>query len=183
MNPMTATAWAMASAYLSAGLLCLKVAALRPAHRMAQLVPAEVRRIENLWRGCAMALALLAVLAVWRADLMLGEWLRQGLRGSGWYPLRRPIQAAVLLASLCLGGWLLKEFLPPDAAWPALGCAAGTALLLFVSWGRFLSWHWLDAVLNARWLGVSTGRWLEAASLLAVTACAAGQWRDTAQAV
>lgn len=176
------TAWALASAYASVCLLCLKVAASRSTSRIVQLLPAEVRRAESLWLGCAIALALLAVLAVWRLDLMLGEWLRQGLRNSGWYPMRRPLQGAVLLTSLWLIVLLLKKLLPSDTAWPLLGCAVGTALLLFVSWGRFLSWHWLDAVLDARWLGVSTGRWLEAGGLLAVAGCAAWQWRETATA-
>lgn len=169
---MSATAWAMASGYASAGLLCLKVAVSRPT--------TEVDRMQRIWAGCAFVLALLAVLAVWRLDLVLGDWLRQALRASGWYPLRRPLQAAALLASLWLGWVLLREALPPGAGWPLVGCVLGTGLLSFVGWGRLLSWHTLDGVLNFRWVGVSTGRWMELLGLLAVLGFAMWQWRDSA---
>ena len=119
------------------------------------------------------------MLTAWRLDLTLGEWLRQGLRDLGWYPLRRPLQAAALMFSVWLGWLVLTDVLPANASGPLLASVAGTALLLFVGWGRLLSWHSLDAILNARWAGISAGRWLEAMGLLLVAAFATWQWRAT----
>ncbi len=133
-----------------------------------------------LWSRCGFALALLAVLTVWRLELVLGDWLRETLRSGGWYPQRRPLQAAALVLSVCLGGQLLRHALPAGVGRPLLGGVAGTSLLMFILWARLLSWHPLDAVLNFRCAGVSTGRWLEAAGLLVVTSCAAWQMRAVA---
>lgn len=166
---MSANAWAVASGYASAGLLCLTVAGARRA--------ADLDRVEAVWAGCALAMALLAVWTLWRLDLVLGDLLRQGARQTGWYPLRRPLQAAALLASVWMGWLLLRESLPPGAGWPLVGCVSATALLLFVGWARLLSWHALDGLLNLRWAGMSLARWLELAGLLAVACFAAWQWR------
>lgn len=177
MNPMGFSMWVMASCYASASLLCFKVAGSRLASQGAQHLAADSRRVQMLWACCAMVLAVLAVLAVWRLDLVLGEWLRQGLRDSGWYPMRRPLQVGALMFSLWLSWLVLSDVLPAGAGGPLLGCVAGTSLLLFVSWGRLLSWHSLDAVLNARWAGISAGRWLEALGLCTVAVFATWQWR------
>lgn len=167
---MSASTWAVASGYASAGLLCLTVAAGRRAD--------DIDRSGTLWAACALVLAVLAVLTLWRLDLMVGDWLRQAIRDAGWYPLRRPLQAAALIFSVWLGWLLLSESLPSGAAWPLVGCVLATALLLFVGWARLLSWHTLDAFMNLRWSGMSLARWLELAGLMAVVCFAVLQWRD-----
>lgn len=164
---------ALSAGYLSAGLLCLKVASRPLADVSAQRAPEDVRRVAALWTGCGIALGLLSVLALWRLDVLLGDMLRQASRSGGWYPLRRPFQAAALVAGLCLAWKVLRAALPLGACRPLLGCVAGTLLLSFVVWGRFVSWHWLDTVLNFRWAGGTTGRWLEVSGLLAVAVLAA----------
>ncbi len=176
---MSFVASSLAVGYLSAGLLCLAVAYWPPAERVARPAPDEVRRVATLWAGCGFALTLLAVLALWQLDLMLGDVLRQSSREVGWYSLRRPFQAAALVAGLWLAWKVLREALPSGAS-PLLGCVALTLLLAFVVWGRFVSWHWMDSVLNFRLGGASTGRWLEVSGLLSVAVLAAWQWRRDA---
>lgn len=175
MSPATAI---LAAGYLSAGLLCLSVARRVPPGQSAEQDPAGCRRTAMLWTGCGFALALLSVLALWRLDLMLGDMLRQASRVDGWYPLRRPFQAAALVAGFWLAWKVLREALPSGAGRPLLGCVSGTLLLVFVVWGRFVSWHWMDSVLNFRWAGGSAGRWLEVTGLLAVTFSGVWQWRQ-----
>lgn len=182
MNPVGLTAWVMASGYASTSLLCLKVAVTRPARAAVQRRPEEIKRAQAWWLCCGAVLALLAVLAVWRLDLVLGDWLRRSLQDAGWYPLRRPLQVGALVFSVWLGWLVLSDALPSGSdrlGWPLLASVGGTSLLLFVGWGRLLSWHALDAVLNARWVGVSTGRWLEAIGLLVVAVFATWQWWTT----
>lgn len=174
---MSLVAATLAAGYLSAGLLCLRVARRLPADASARGDPAETSRVGMLWAGCGLALALLSMLALWGLDLRLGDMLRQASRDDGWYPLRRPFQAAALVAGLWLVWKVLRDVLPSGASGPLLGCVASTLLLAFVVWGRFVSWHWMDSVLNFRWAGASTGRWFEVTGLLAVAAFAVWQRR------
>ncbi len=175
---MSAGVWLIASAYVCAAALCLKAAqGLTPQGAFARL---EAARMDGAWMACGLVLVLLSLLTVSRLDLVLGDVLRSALRASGWYPLRRPLQVAALLVSLWLGWLALGAALPPGAAGTLVGCVCATALLLLVAWGRLLSWHTLDSLLNLRWMGLSTGRWLEVLGLLGAALCASWQWRVAA---
>ena len=132
-----------------------------------QRVDVRVRRVWILLSGLYL---LLAANALVQGDTLLIQWLRPIFKAHRWYDYRRLLQLALLTtAGLGLALWLLCRPWPkPEVSrgtcartllWSAVFGALGVYML------RFVSFHYTDLVLNARWLNHSTASWAELAFL------------------
>lgn len=142
-------AWWAALSFAAGALACLATARDRQ---------------EGGWLAAGGVLGVLAVVQVTRADLLATSALRAWAWQSGWYGLRRPAQVIALLA-----GVLAVRHLARRACVDGL-LAAGVGACLLVAWGRMVSLHQLDSLMDARMLGLSWGRWVDAAGLVLVAA-------------
>jgi hypothetical protein len=141
--------WIIACGYGTAGIAC----ALR-----------GLQRAEPAWIGAAAALCLLALVQATQLDLVATSALRSAASREGWYVLRRPAQA------VALGAGALALFTAAQRLRSQPLLAAGLGMCLLLGWARVVSLHQVDAILNARVSGLSTGRWIDMGALALVAA-------------
>lgn len=143
--------WIVAAGYGLAGLACFA---------------RGLQRGEAAWVVAAAALCCLALTQAAHLDLLITSVLRSHAWHEGWYGLRRPAQAIAIAA----GAVALIIATRRLSSQPLL--AAGVGICLFLGWARVVSYHHVDAILDARMSGLSAGRWIDAGGLvLVMTAC------------
>lgn len=130
----------------------------------------------GLWRWHTVLLWLMATNSLVQGDALFVIWMREALHAGGWYELRRPLQAATLVALLTVSAMVFKTtsrtslWAQPEQPPVADKLAGvGMTLLLLVLSLRFVSLHYTDEMLNLRMAGPSLGRWLEMAGLVLVS--------------
>ena len=127
-------------------------------------------RVQRVWILLSGLYLILAANALVQGDAMFIQWLRPIFKAHRWYEYRRLLQLAFLTtAGLALALWLLcrpwpepeisREVCARALLWSAVIGAFGLYVL------RFVSFHYTDLVLNARWLNHSTASWAEVAFL------------------
>lgn len=123
-------------------------------------------RVQRVWMLLSGLYLLLAANALVSGDALFIQWLRPIFKAQHWYESRRLFQIAFLVtAGLGLAFWLLsrpwqelqasREHCARALLWSAV---LGTSGVYFL---RFVSFHYTDLVLNARWLNQSTATWAE----------------------
>jgi hypothetical protein len=157
--------WYKPPAFGLAALVCLL---LGTSPGMAQRTPAHLRR---LWLLLCPLYLLVAANSLVQGDVLWVQWARSVARAQQVYEERRIFQilALAVLALLASKVWQLSQRLqqPHQTRTSVLqrmlltGVAGTLALLLL----RFVSFHYIDLVLNTFWLHHSVASWVEAASL------------------
>ncbi len=148
----------VAAAYAGAAWLCLLN---RHLDRQTQqgLAP---------WTAATLILVLLAFNTVLCGDVFVTDWLREMARLNGWYAQRRPAQYFAALCAVGVLFWRARRGsgAGPGVDVPAARLSAGLAVLLGLLALRTVSAHGTDAVLTARLLGISLGRWAEVGAIV-----------------
>lgn len=118
----------------------------------------------SIWCGVALLMCLLGANSVLQGDVFATQVLRALAKLQGWYGHRREFQYAVIgliaLIALSLGVWMFQRF-EAYAQTHAVSASAGLITLLFLLAVRTVSAHGTDAVMSARYLGLSFGRLFE----------------------
>ena len=135
---------------------------------MAQRTPARLRK---LWLLLCPLYLLVAANSLLQGDVLWVQWARSFSRAHQMYEERRFFQLLALAALALLAAKLWQSSRPRQHQHQAsvsvlqrmlLTGAAGTLALLLL---RFVSFHYIDLVLNATWWHHSLASWAEAASL------------------
>jgi hypothetical protein len=152
-------------AYGMAALVCFL---LGTSPGMAQRTAARLRR---LWLLLCPLYLLVAANSLLQGDVLWVQWARTFARQQNLYEERRLFQLLALLVLFLLASkaWQLGHSVqrPQTTRAPALQRmlltgAAGTLALLLL---RYVSFHYIDLVLNTFWLHHSVASWVEGASL------------------
>ncbi len=119
------------------------------------------------WMGASILLIVLGVDSIAQIELPALEIIRSIARVEGWYSDRRETQFLVLCAiaffSVLLFGWMRTRL---NDTWTLRGpTMLGMCVLILLAMARIVSFHYTDAVLNARMLGVPIERLIELAGL------------------
>jgi hypothetical protein len=157
--------------FILAGLLCFMLGA------STRLAPRTPTRLRQLWLLLCPLYLLVAANALVQGDVLWLQWARSFARAFQIYEERRLFQLLALVLLVVLGSklwqlWQSSQQLPhlphPKAARVSvlhrmllIGAVSTLALLLL----RFVSFHYIDLVLNTFWLRHSVASWLEATSL------------------
>ena len=153
---------------LAFGLAALVCFLLGTSPSLAQRTPARLRQ---LWLLLCPLYLLVAANSLVQGDVLWVQWARSVARAQQVYEERRFFQllALVVLAVLASKIWQLSQRLqrPHQTRTSVLhrmllAGAAGTLALLLL---RYVSFHYVDLVLNTFWLHHSVASWVEAASL------------------
>ena len=123
-------------------------------------------RVQQVWTLLSGLYLLIAANVLVSGDVLFIQWLRPIFKAQHWYEYRRLFQIAFLVtAGLGLAFWLLSrpwqeiQASRKNCARALLWSAVlGTSGVYFL---RFVSFHYTDLVLNARWLNQSTATWAE----------------------
>lgn len=153
---------------LAFGLAALVCFLLGTSTGLAQRTPARLRQ---LWLLLCPLYLLVAANSLVQGDVLWVQWARSFFRAQHFYEERRLLQLLALAVLLLLASkvWQLSQRLqqPQQTRTSVLhrmllAGAAGTLALLLL---RYVSFHYVDLVLNTFWLHHSVASWVEAASL------------------
>jgi hypothetical protein len=118
----------------------------------------------SIWCIAAALMCLLGANVVLQADEFLTQVCRALARLQGWYGQRRELQYRVIglfaLAALGVGFWLFQWFGNHSQRHTGVVSLGLLALLLLLA-VRTVSAHGTDAVIYARFVGISMGRFFE----------------------
>jgi hypothetical protein len=153
---------------LAFGLAALVCFLLGTSTGLAQRTPARLRK---LWLLLCPLYLLVAANSLVQGDVLWVQWARSFFRAQHFYEERRLLQLLTLAVLLLLASkvWQLSQRLqlPHQTRTSVLHRmlltgAAGTLALLLL---RYVSFHYVDLVLNTFWLHHSVASWIEATSL------------------
>lgn len=152
-------------AYCLAALVCVLLAT---SQSLALRTPMRLRRV---WLMLCPLYLLAGANSLVQGDVLWVQWARNFARQQQFYEGRRAFQllALLLLAVLATALWRVYQNRQPvrQASVSMLHRmlligASGTLGLLLL---RFVSFHYIDLVLNAYWLHHSVSSWVEVTSL------------------
>ncbi len=125
-----------------------------------------------MWCVAAALLCLMGANVMLQGDVFVTQMCRALARLQGWYGQRRELQylalGLVALAVLGLGLRAFQRFKPHAQSHTDAASAALLALLVLLAL-RTVSAHGTDAMVNARFFGLSVGRLFELAGIAWVT--------------